>query len=99
MAACLGHDLLGGIDDDCLPAVAPLEASWHSGNRRGKIFYSCGRYPDCQYALWNEPLAEPCPSCGFEIISLKTTKTRGTEKVCPQKDCKYVEKVESADDN
>ncbi|MBB71812.1 MAG: DNA topoisomerase I [Legionellales bacterium] len=68
-------------------------------SRRGKIFYSCGRYPDCQYALWNEPLAEPCPSCGFEIISLKTTKTRGTEKVCPQKDCKYVEKVESADDN
>jgi DNA topoisomerase I len=58
-------------------------------SRRGKIFYSCGRYPDCDYAIWNEPIAEKCPTCGWPILSIKTTKKRGTEKVCPQQECKY----------
>ena len=65
-------------------------------SRRGKIFYSCSDYPDCDYALWNEPLKEECPKCKWPILTLKTTKSRGTEKVCPQKDCGYTEKVESA---
>ena len=60
-------------------------------SRYGKIFYSCERYPDCTYALWNEPLAEPCPKCNWPILSVKTTKKRGTEKVCPQKDCRFSE--------
>lgn len=60
-------------------------------SRRGKIFYSCSRYPQCTYALWNEPIAEPCPKCGWPILSLKITKRHGTQKVCPQKDCNYLE--------
>ena len=63
-------------------------------SRRGKIFYSCSSYPDCDYATWNEPLAEPCPSCGWPILTLKTTKRRGVEKVCPQQDCSFTEPVE-----
>jgi DNA topoisomerase-1 len=64
-------------------------------SRRGKVFYSCSEYPDCDYALWNEPLSEPCPDCQWPILTLKTTKSKGTEKVCPQKGCGYSEKVES----
>jgi DNA topoisomerase-1 len=64
-------------------------------SRRGKVFYSCSGYPDCDYALWNEPLAEACPDCQWPILTLKTTKSRGTEKVCPQKECGFTEKVES----
>ncbi len=60
-------------------------------SRNGKIFYSCSRYPDCKYAVWNTPLKEPCPSCGWPMLTLKTTKKRGTEKVCPQQDCKFHE--------
>ncbi len=63
-------------------------------SRYGKIFYSCERYPECDYALWNLPLAEPCPECHWPILTIKTTKRRGTEKVCPQKECKFVEAVE-----
>lgn len=66
-------------------------------SRYGKIFYSCSRYPDCKYAVWNEPLAEPCPQCKWPILTLKTTKRRGTEKVCPQKECGYSEPVAEAD--
>jgi DNA topoisomerase-1 len=32
--------------------------------KRGKTFYSCNRYPDCDFALWQAPLPQPCPSCG-----------------------------------
>ncbi|WJW75617.1 type I DNA topoisomerase [Thiohalobacter sp. IOR34] len=66
-------------------------------SRNGKIFYSCSTYPDCKYAVWNEPLDEPCPECGWPMLTLKTTKRRGTEKVCPQKDCKFAEPVETAE--
>ncbi|OUR71207.1 DNA topoisomerase I [Methylophaga sp. 41_12_T18] len=64
-------------------------------SRRGKIFYSCSGYPDCDYALWNEPLAQACPDCEWPILTVKTTKSRGTEKVCPQKECGFSEKVEA----
>ncbi len=63
-------------------------------SRYGKIFYSCSRYPDCTYAVWNEPINEPCPKCGWPILTIKTTKRRGTEKVCPQKECDYAEPYE-----
>ncbi|NNM60218.1 MAG: type I DNA topoisomerase [Legionellales bacterium] len=62
-------------------------------SRYGKLFYSCSRYPDCKYAIWNEPVAEPCPSCHWPIVMLKTTKRRGTEKVCPQEECKFSEVI------
>jgi len=67
-------------------------------SRNGKIFYSCSTYPKCKYAIWNEPLAEPCPNCNWPILTLKTTKRRGTEKVCPQKECGYSEAVEDGGD-
>ena len=62
-------------------------------SRYGKIFYSCGRYPDCKYAVWNEPLAEPCPSCAHPILTLKITKRKGTQKVCPRKECGHAESL------
>ncbi|VAW87648.1 DNA topoisomerase I, partial [hydrothermal vent metagenome] len=58
-------------------------------SRRGKIFFSCSRYPDCSYAIWNKPVTRPCPDCDWPILSLKTTKRKGTELVCPQKECGY----------
>jgi len=63
-------------------------------SRRGKIFYSCEHYPGCKYAVWNQPLNEKCPDCGWPMLTLKTTKRHGTQKVCPQDDCKFVEDVE-----
>ena len=67
-------------------------------SRFGKIFYSCSTYPTCKYATWNPPLTEPCPQCHWPILTLKVTKRWGTEKVCPQKECGYKEKVETAEE-
>lgn len=60
-------------------------------SRRGKIFFSCERYPSCDYATWNMPLDTPCPECKWPILTVKTTKRRGTEKVCPQQSCRFTE--------
>lgn len=58
-------------------------------SRYGKIFYSCERYPKCKYAVWNLPIEEPCPDCEWPLLTVKTTKRWGTQKVCPQKACGY----------
>ncbi len=63
--------------------------------RSGKIFFSCERYPDCKYALWNEPVNQPCDLCAWPITCIKTTKSKGTQRVCPRKTCKFAEQVES----
>lgn len=67
-------------------------------SRKGKIFYSCLRYPDCDYALWNEPVNEPCPKCNWPILTIKTTKTKGTQKLCPQKECDFIVQVEAEEE-
>lgn len=63
-------------------------------SRRGKYFYSCERYPDCKYAVWNPPLAEACPQCQWPILTQKETKRYGKQKVCPQKECGYKVSIE-----
>lgn len=60
-------------------------------SRNGKIFYSCSTYPACDYAVWNPPVAELCPRCSWPVLTIKTTKRRGAEKVCPQRGCGHAE--------
>ncbi|MDB6095773.1 MAG: topoisomerase [Francisellaceae bacterium] len=60
-------------------------------SRFGTFFYSCNQYPDCKYAIKNPPLSENCPSCKWPILTIKTTKRRGVEKACPQKECGFLE--------
>jgi len=63
-------------------------------SRRGRVFFSCSRYPDCKYAIWNEPIAQSCPKCAWPILTVKKTKKRGTELVCPRQTCGYIKPVE-----
>jgi len=58
-------------------------------SRYGKIFYSCNRYPQCKYALWNPPKAKACPKCGWPVTEIKTTKRWGTVQRCPQETCDW----------
>jgi DNA topoisomerase-1 len=66
-------------------------------SRMGKVFYSCGRYPDCKYAIWNEPVAKACPTCAWPLLMIKTTKRRGTELVCPNKPCDFAKQMDEND--
>jgi DNA topoisomerase I len=65
-------------------------------SRRGKLFYSCERYPDCKFAVWDKPVAEACPKCGFPITVEKITKRAGRVRQCHKKDCGYKHKIEDA---
>lgn len=67
-------------------------------SRFGKIFFSCARYPDCTYAVWNEPVNEPCGTCAWPITTIKTTKRRGTERVCPRKTCDFAVQLVSPEE-
>ena len=33
------------------------------GRGRGRVFYGCSRYPDCDFLVNQRPLPEPCPEC------------------------------------
>ncbi len=60
-------------------------------SRRGKIFYSCNRYPACKYALWDRPVQTPCPECEAPFVVEKTTKRAGTVRRCVRERCSYSE--------
>jgi DNA topoisomerase I len=40
-------------------------------SKRGRVFYGCGTFPACDYALWDRPVPEPCPDCGG-LVALTT---------------------------
>ncbi len=64
-------------------------------SKYGKIFFGCNRYPDCSYALWDEPTGNKCPDCG-ELLVKKNTKN-GLFEVCSSKTCSF--KREMPDEN
>jgi len=61
-------------------------------SRRGKTFYGCNRYPDCNFVSWGKPVAEKCPECGGAYMVEKWLKA-GPELQCPS--CKHKRKLET----
>jgi DNA topoisomerase-1 len=58
-------------------------------SRYGKMFYSCNRYPQCKFALWDPPVEKPCPKCGFPLLVKKVYKREGEFLKCPKEGCDY----------
>lgn len=56
-------------------------------SRYGKLFYSCNRYPECKFALWDPPITQPCPRCSFPIVVKKVYKRKGEFLKCPKDGC------------
>ncbi len=57
--------------------------------RRGRTFYGCSLYPDCDFTVWYLPVKEPCPECGSPFLVEKTTKRDGPHLACVQEGCKF----------
>jgi DNA topoisomerase-1 len=53
-------------------------------SKRGRTFFACNRYPECDFALWNRPTGEKCPQCG----SLLVLGAKGAVR-CSNKECDY----------
>jgi DNA topoisomerase-1 len=58
-------------------------------SRRGKRFYACNQYPECTFAMWDEPLDETCPLCGTRVLGIKYPKNADPKVSCRKKGCKF----------
>jgi len=56
------------------------------------VFYSCNNYPTCKTIFKYEPVNAACPACAYPVMMTHTTKTKGTQHICPK--CKHSVKVE-----
>jgi len=50
-------------------------------SKAGRTFYGCNKYPDCEFASWNKPVAEPCPDCESMVVE-KASKAKGNYRQC-----------------
>ena len=66
-------------------------------SRRGKIFYGCAAFPDCDFVLWNRPVDKPCPACDRTYLVERVTKRHGAQLVCDSEGCDHAESLEPAE--
>lgn len=58
--------------------------------KRGRVFYGCSEYPNCDFVSWDEPTMEKCPRCGKTLLK---KKGKHPKFYCITPDCGY-EKVQ-----
>lgn len=56
-------------------------------SKKGKVFYGCSKYPECDFVSWDKPTGNKCPDCGSPLVEADK-KTKHKEK-CSNKECKY----------
>ena len=57
-------------------------------SKKGRVFYGCINYPDCDFVSWDEPIQEKCPKCGQYMI-IKRNKNNEIIK-CSNKECGFI---------
>ncbi|MCL4871109.1 MAG: type I DNA topoisomerase [Anaerolineae bacterium] len=48
-------------------------------SRRGKTFYGCANYPDCDWTSWKKPLPQPCHHCGGLLLQVDRSNAECTQ--------------------
>jgi len=56
---------------------------------RGKEFYGCTRYPECDFITHFKPINATCPKCGQFMVE-KYDKKNGSYKSCINPECDYL---------
>ena len=57
-------------------------------SKRGKAFYGCERYPECDFVSWDKPTKMPCPQCGGMMV--QKIGQNGSYIACVNKECGYI---------
>jgi len=63
-------------------------------SKKGRKFYGCSNYPECDFVSWFEPSDEKCPECGSYMVK-KSSKSKGEYLECSNSECKHVKEFES----
>lgn len=58
-------------------------------SKKGKKFFGCSNYPECDFVSWNEPLKDKCPDCGAYMV-LKYSKAKGNYTQCSDSTCNKI---------
>ena len=65
-------------------------------SRKGRKFYGCSNYPECNFVSWSEPVKDKCPNCGSYMVK-KQSKSKGNYIECSNKECKT--KIQQENEN
>ena len=55
-------------------------------SKRGRVFYGCDQYPNCDFVSWDPPSKEKCPVCGKTLMQ---KKTKDKTLYCLTENCSY----------
>ncbi len=58
---------------------------------KGRVFFGCEKNPECDFMVWDEPVADRCPKCNKTLFK-KKSKAKGTVLYCASPDCGYSSK-------
>lgn len=56
-------------------------------SKKGRRYYGCMGYPECEFVSWDKPAGENCPKCGAYMV------VKGNRNLCSNKDCGYAAKA------
>jgi DNA topoisomerase-1 len=94
--ACTGYPACKYVKQKLTGVACPKDGGdiVEKKSRRGKVFYGCANYPDCDFTLWKKPVPEKCPDCGAPFLLERITKRHGRQLVCNNEECEYVRAAE-----
>ncbi|MDD7511726.1 MAG: type I DNA topoisomerase [Peptostreptococcaceae bacterium] len=57
-------------------------------SKRGKTFYGCSNYPNCNQVFWYRPIEKKCPKCGSLLVE---KKAKTFKFACSNSECDHKE--------
>lgn len=58
-------------------------------SKKGRIFYGCDQYPECEFVSWDKPVQRACPQCGELMVEKRNRK--GAHVKCTK--CDFKEEI------
>ena len=56
--------------------------------KKGRRYFGCSSYPECDFMSWQKPSVEKCPDCGGPMVE------KGNKLVCMDEQCGFVKAKE-----